>query len=86
MQDKKMKNKKLIANLVFVIIGIIIIVILKLAPEPTTPVLPYDDNHKKFFIMKKKEAEKYCDNCHKQLPENHPPKLRCLLCHREVKK
>ncbi len=80
-----MKNKKLIANIVFILIGIIIVVLLKMAPEPTTPVLPHDKNHNKFFSMKKKEAEKYCDQCHKELPKNHPPKLRCLLCHREIK-
>ena len=80
-----MKNKKLIANLVFILIGIVIVIFLKMAPEPTTPVLPHDDNHKKFFKMKKREAEKFCDECHKKLSKKHPPKLRCLLCHRELK-
>ena len=81
-----MKNKKLIANLIFILIGIIIVIILKMAPEPTTPPLPHDMNHKKFFKMKKIKAEKFCSNCHKKLPKKHPPKLRCLLCHRMVKK
>ncbi len=80
-----MKNKKLVANIIFILIGIIILIFLKMAPEPTTPPLPNDDNHKKFFLMKKREAEKFCDKCHNKLPKNHPPKLRCLLCHRVIK-
>ncbi len=80
-----MKNKKLIANIIFILIGIIILFVLSRAPKPTTPVLPHDEYHKKFFTMKKREAEKYCDKCHKTLPKTHPPKLRCLFCHREIK-
>jgi hypothetical protein len=37
--------------------------------------------------MDKKEAEKFCEECHSPegvapLPEDHPPKYRCLFCHK----
>jgi hypothetical protein len=37
--------------------------------------------------MDKKAAEKFCEECHNPegvapLPENHPPKYRCLFCHK----
>lgn len=39
-----------------------------------------------FFRPAKKEAEKTCEPCHQQykieVPANHPPKNRCLLCHK----
>lgn len=39
-----------------------------------------------FFKPAKKDAEKLCEPCHQQnnikLPPNHPPKYRCLFCHK----
>ena len=44
---------------------------------------------KAFFRPAKKDAEKLCEPCHTQnnikLPPNHPPKHRCLFCHKLVK-
>jgi len=44
---------------------------------------------KTFFKPAKKEAEKTCEPCHDaqgiKLPPNHPPKHRCLFCHKLVK-
>ncbi len=41
---------------------------------------------KAFFKPAKKEAEKLCEPCHAaqgiKLPPNHPPKHRCLFCHK----
>jgi hypothetical protein len=41
---------------------------------------------KAFFKPDRKEAEKLCEPCHQQknikLPPNHPPKYRCLFCHK----
>ena len=41
---------------------------------------------KTFFKPDRKEAEKLCEPCHDQrgvkLPPNHPPKYRCLFCHK----
>ena len=39
-----------------------------------------------FFKPDKKGAEAYCEPCHKEkgvsFPPNHPPKNRCLFCHK----
>lgn len=44
---------------------------------------------KAFFRPAKKEAEKLCEPCHNaqgiKLPPNHPPKHRCLFCHKLIK-
>lgn len=52
--------------------------------------IPYDDDHRRFFeIVRqdgKKAAEKHCDECHSEdgipFSEDHPPKFRCLFCHK----
>ena len=39
-----------------------------------------------FFKPDKKSAEVFCEPCHKEkgvpFPPNHPPKNRCLFCHK----
>jgi len=39
-----------------------------------------------FFKADKKGAEVFCEPCHKErnipFPPNHPPKNRCLFCHK----
>lgn len=84
-----MEKKKLwIINGVFVVICVAILVFLLNAPEETTSFLPKDDKHIKLYgIERKKEAEKFCVECHDvgkdaPLPEGHPPKYRCLFCHK----
>lgn len=56
----------------------------KAAPTPDASVFK-----KAFFRPAKKEAEKTCEPCHDaqgiKLPPNHPPKHRCLFCHKLVK-
>jgi hypothetical protein len=41
---------------------------------------------KTFFKPDKKAAEALCEPCHQKnnikLPPNHPPKYRCLFCHK----
>lgn len=71
-------------------IGAVILLVLWLAPEETTKRVPDDDIHHRFQeIVKtegKKAAEKFCGECHNDagvpFPENHPPKFRCLFCHK----
>jgi len=84
-----MKKKKLwLMNGVFVVICVAILIFLFNAPEETTSPLPKDDIHSRFYDIKgKKEAEKFCAKCHDigkdaPLPEDHPPKYRCLFCHK----
>lgn len=84
--------KKFLLNLLFVLICGGILYFLLNAPEKSTTPLPFNDDHKQFFDMKKKEAEKYCLDCHGDgeimpLAPEHPAKLRCLFCHtRDVPK
>lgn len=83
------KNKTLIYNILFAVVcGGILLFLLK-APQETTHRLPQDDTHKTFQTMEKKEAEKFCEECHNPegsapLPKGHPPKYRCLFCHKKA--
>ena len=87
MEDAKKRNKMLLYNAAFIIICLGIFLFLWNAPPETTKKLPHDDHYEKFFAMGKKEAEKYCEECHypdglAPLPKDHPPKYRCLFCHK----
>jgi len=81
-------HKIKIVNSLFLILCGGILLFLYNAPKETTAFLPHDSDHKRFFAIKsKKEAEKSCVTCHDvmkmaPLPQNHPPKYRCLFCHK----
>ena len=84
------KKKTLIYNILFVVFSAALLLFLLNAPEETTKKLPKDAVHLKFYAMGKKEAEKFCEDCHNKdgdvpLPDDHPPKYRCLFCHKKVK-
>jgi hypothetical protein len=76
-------------NIAFIAIGGAILIFLLRAPGETTPKLPKNQDHMRFFsIESKKEAEMFCSECHspgKQapLPIDHPPPYRCLFCHKK---
>lgn len=82
------KKKTALINILFIVLCGGILLFLYNAPEETTAFLPKDEAHGRFHaIEKKKEAEKFCSECHDKdkvapLPENHPPKYRCLFCHK----
>ncbi len=81
------KKNAWLYNIAFVAIVGGIVIFLWNAPPETTARVPKDEIHQRFFPMKKKEAEKYCEKCHNPegdvpLPEGHPPKYRCLFCHK----
>lgn len=86
--QKFSKRTLLILNVCFVLAGAAIVLFLLRAPQPTTPTLPHDELHEEFFaIESKKEAEKNCLSCHVEggsspLSADHPPKYRCLFCHK----
>jgi hypothetical protein len=86
--EQKSKSKNiLLYNLIFIVVCGGLFLFLFNAPEETTKHLPNDDNHAKFVKMDKKDAEKFCEACHSPegeapLPEDHPPKYRCLFCHK----
>ena len=88
-KDAKASKRKniIIYNLIFVGVCAGLFLFLWNAPEETTKHLPNDDDHAKFMKMDKKEAEKFCNECHapdgiSPLPADHPPKYRCLFCHK----
>ncbi len=90
MSKAKSKKNILLLNIIFLLSCTAILVFLFRAPEESTAKLPLDDDHNTFQSMKKKEAEKYCAECHGEeagnpLPEHHPPKFRCLFCHKQQK-
>jgi len=77
-----------------IICAVLAFVILISGEEKTTKV-PYDDLHRPAYeVMKKtgskREAEKGCDGCHNDkgvpFPANHPPKNRCLFCHKMMER
>ncbi len=82
------KKKATIYNILFIVVSAGILIFLWMAPPETTAKIPYDENHKPFYNMPKKEAEKRCQECHSEkggmpLPKDHPPKYRCLFCHKK---
>lgn len=83
-------KQKLVYNLTFLTVSIGIVLFLLNAPEETTHKIPMDEDHKRFHTMDRKEAEKFCEECHNPegilpLPEGHPPKYRCIFCHKQLK-
>ncbi len=78
------------SDLAFIAIGILIVLFFWFAPPETTVHVPADDNHNEFRDIEhaegKKAAEKFCRDCHNPddmpLSEEHPPKYRCLFCHK----
>jgi cytochrome c553 len=84
-------RKTLILNILFIACSIAILLFLLKAPPETTTRLPHDEIHRKFQSMEKKAAEKHCESCHfpagvAPLPADHPPKYRCLFCHKQGEK
>lgn len=90
MSNKKARplKRQNILHLLFITVAASLLFFLLRAPEETTPKLPHDDAHEPFYqIASKKEAEKGCIECHSEtgvapLSEQHPPKYRCLFCHK----
>lgn len=84
--DKKTKIR--LANILFIVVVTGIGLFLYMAPPESTAPLPSDEIHAQFQTMPKKVAEKNCDSCHGDngeapLSSDHPPKFRCLFCHKQ---
>lgn len=81
-------KKAFFFNLIFLLVCGGIFLFLWEAPPETTAKLPHDENHIKFYDMDKKKAETFCQACHNPdgvmpLSKEHPPKYRCLFCHKK---
>jgi len=81
------KKKAAFYNILFLMAAAGILVFLLMAPPESTVKLPRDKDHIMFYDMSRKEAETHCSRCHGKdagnpLPEKHPPKFRCLFCHK----
>ena len=70
---------------------VVLLVFILVSGKEKTRKVPYDAVHRPFYeVMKKtgskKETEKGCESCHNDkvvpFPKNHPPKNRCLFCHK----
>ncbi|MDD3814329.1 MAG: hypothetical protein PHZ02_06740 [Desulfocapsaceae bacterium] len=86
-QKSDKKTNSVLLNIAFVLSCGAILFFLFNAPGESTAKLPKDPDHIRFQNMPKKEAEKFCTECHSPegvapLPESHPPKYRCLFCHK----
>ena len=77
-------------DLLFIALAAGIVVFLLAAPPESTLKVPCDDTHREYKAMLdkqgKKATEEVCRTCHndKDLPlsKDHPPKYRCLFCHK----
>jgi len=90
MTESIAKKKTFLYNLIFLLACGGIFLFLWNAPPETTAKLPHDEKHLKLYEMDKKEAEKFCQDCHNPesdvpLSKEHPPKYRCLFCHKKQK-
>ncbi len=68
-----------------------VIVVLILGARERAKQVPLDNKHRPFFAALEKglgraDVERRCVICHNpnslRLPEKHPPKEQCLICHR----
>jgi hypothetical protein len=77
-------------DLLLLLGGLIIIGILWMAPEESTTRVPKDETHQRMYDVFHKEGKKaagvLCEECHHKdgvpFPPEHPPKSRCLFCHK----
>ena len=77
--------------LTIVIVATALIVLIMSTVREKAKRVPADDKHRAFYESMKKsddrvQVEKSCSSCHNPqaipLPEKHPPKEQCLICHK----
>ncbi len=79
-------------DLLFVVFAAAVLaVVILVSGKETTKKVPHDAAHRATYEVLEKsgsrrEAERGCERCHNEkmnpLPANHPPKDRCLFCHK----
>jgi hypothetical protein len=77
--------------LFLVIVCAVLALVILVSGEETTRKVPYDALHRPAYDVmaktgSKRETEKGCEGCHNdqqvRFPPDHPPKNRCLFCHK----
>ncbi len=79
---------------IFIAVAVAVLaVFILISGKEKTKRVPYDANHRPYFEILQKtgnklEAERDCEACHNDrvipFPKGHPPKNRCLLCHKMI--
>jgi cbb3-type cytochrome oxidase cytochrome c subunit len=73
------------------LMGVVLVLFIAISGKEKTSKVPYDSAHLPFYEVMKKtgskmQTEKGCESCHNEkvipFPKGHPPKNRCLFCHR----
>ena len=80
------------ADVIVLAAVLVVLLILWAAPDEDFIYVPYDDSHEECVTVLRTEgkraADKYCEECHNPddlpLSEEHPPKYRCLFCHKRA--
>jgi len=70
--------------------ALVLLGVLWMAPEETTTRVPTDETHQAMYDSFHKDGKKatglLCEECHNEdgvpFPPEHPPKSRCLFCHK----
>ena len=72
-------------------VAVVLVVLIMSATREKAKRVPVDDKHRAFYEAMEKgrdriETERDCITCHNPhaiaLPEKHPPKEQCLICHK----
>jgi len=78
-------------DLIFVAIVVVVLgTFFLISGKDKTTRVPFDEIHKEYYPVVrnegKKAAEVFCKQCHTEeklpFPAGHPPKFRCLFCHK----
>ncbi len=86
----KIAKRDLLALAAFVLL---VAVLMLSSGHEKVKTVPVDDKHHPFYEAMEKgagraETERACATCHNPrtnpLPEKHPPKEQCLICHRLI--
>ncbi len=72
-------------------VAVVLVVLIMSTTREKAKRVPADDKHRAFYEAMEKgrdriETERNCITCHNPqaiaLPERHPPKEQCLICHK----
>jgi hypothetical protein len=73
------------------LIGAVLAFVFMISGKETTKKVPFDETHRPMYEVlrstgSKVKAEQRCEGCHNgtkiPFPKDHPPKNRCLFCHK----